>query len=458
MDTTLDAPADPTRPADPSPNQGLGHDAQVSTPEDAARRPPPRVRGLRQPPTRVRGLGRDLGFLVGTFFVSLAGFIVCLLLFVVGISTFWVVVGLFVLVGCLVAAGGFADVHRSLLHFVGRDLPRPFYPTSRPGVWGRLRRLRDVQSWRDLLHVVVAITLSLATFPITVTWLFAGPGGLTYGLWSKFLPEDNQGIGYLLGYPGRAVDVAVNTVAGAVFVLTLPAVLHGLVSLHAAVARGLLVDENAALRRQVSELATSRAAAGDAEVHTLRRLERDLHDGPQQRLVRLGMDLSAAQRRLDTDPDQARVLLGEALQQSQDALAEIRSLSRGIAPPILTEQGLRAAVTALVARGSVLTTVDVAVVPLSDAAQNAVYFVVAESLTNLEKHSRATTASVEVRRVGGVAVVTVTDDGVGGASLARGHGLAGLADRLAGVDGALVVDSPAGGPTQVTATLPVHGP
>lgn len=233
--------------------------------------------------------------------------------------------------------------------------------------------------------------------------------------------------------------------------------LQGLVRLHAAIARGLLVDENAALRRQLSELATSRAAAGDAEVHTLRRLERDLHDGAQQRLVRLGMDLTAAQRRFDSDPEQARVLLGEALQQSQDALAEIRSLSRGIAPPILTEQGLSAAVTALVARGSVPTTVYVSPVPLSEAAQNAVYFVVGESLANLEKHSLATTASVEVQRVGRVAVVTVTDDGVGGASLARGHGLAGLADRLAGVDGTLVVDSPGGGPTQVTATLPVLG-
>lgn len=407
--------------------------------------------------TPVGGLGRNLGFLVGTFFVSLAGFIVCLPLFVVGVSLFWIVVGLFVLVACLVTAGGFASVHRSLLHFVGRDLPRPFPPKSRPGLRGRLRRLRDGQSWRDLLHVPVTFVLSVATFSVGVTWLFAGPGGLTYALWSQFLPEDNRGLGYLLGYPGQAFDVTVNIVLGLVFLLTLPAVLQGLVRLHAAIARGLLVDENAALRRQVSELATSRAAAGDAEVHTLRRLERDLHDGPQQRLVRLGMDLTAAQRRFDSDPEQARVLLGEALQQSQDALAEIRSLSRGIAPPILTEQGLSAAVTALVARGSVPTTVDVSPVPLSEAAQNAVYFVVAESLANLEKHSLATTASVEVQRVGRVVVVAVTDDGVGGASLARGHGLAGLADRLAGVDGTLVVDSPAGGPTQVTATLPVLG-
>lgn len=426
----------------------MNHDAPMSPPTESAARPA----------SLVRGLGRNLGFLVGTFFVSLAGFIVCLPLFVVGLSLFWAVVGLFVLVACLVTAGGFASVHRALLRYAGRVLPDPFHPPSTPGLRGRLRRLRDGQSWRELLHVLLTFVLSLVTFPLAVAWVAAGPGGVTYWFWSQFLPDDSQGLGSLLGYPGRLVDITVNTAFGLVFLLTLPVVMHGLVSLHAVVARGLLADENAALRRQVSELATSRAAAGDAEVHTLRRLERDLHDGPQQRLVRLGMDLSAAQRRFDSDPEQARELLGEALQQSQDALAEIRSLSRGIAPPILTEEGLRAAITALVARGSVPTTVDVDTVPLSGAAQNAVYFVVAESLANLEKHSRASSASVEVQRVGRVAVVAVSDDGVGGASLARGHGLAGLADRLSGLDGTLVVHSPAGGPTQVTATLPVSGP
>jgi signal transduction histidine kinase len=232
-------------------------------------------------------------------------------------------------------------------------------------------------------------------------------------------------------------------------------VLRGLVRLHGAVAYALLVDETTALRQQVSELTQSRTAAGEAEVHTLRRLERDLHDGPQQRLVRLGMDLSAAQRRLEDDPAQARALLGEALEQSQEALAEIRTLSRGIAPPILAEHGLRAAITALAARGSVPTTVEVDAVQRSDAAQNAAYFVVAEALANVEKHSHARQASVEVRRVGAVAVINITDDGHGGASLAKGHGLSGLADRLAGVDGILTVPSPAGGPTQLTATIPL---
>ncbi len=155
-----------------------------------------------------------------------------------------------------------------------------------------------------------------------------------------------------------------------------------------------------------------------------------------------------------TDPAKAKLLLDEAFEQSQEALSEIRQLSRGIAPPILAEQGLPAAITALAARNGIPTTVDVGNVTLNDAAQNAAYFVVAEALTNMEKHSAATRCRVEIHQVGGIVVLAVTDDGVGGASLSRGHGLAGLGDRLAGVDGTLTVTSPAGGPTQITATIP----
>jgi signal transduction histidine kinase len=295
------------------------------------------------------------------------------------------------------------------------------------------------------------------TFSLALTWVLGGLGGVTYWFWSQWLPQPSEGgLAALLGYPSRFADIALDTVLGSLLLITAPFMLRGLVRLHGAVAYALLVDETPTLRQQVTELTQSRTAAGEAEVHTLRRLERDLHDGPQQRLVRLGMDLSAAQRRLDDDPMQARALLDEALKQSQDALAEIRTLSRGIAPPILAEEGLEAAITALAARCTVPISVDVDDVQLSDAAQNAGYFVVAEALANMEKHSQAHSASVEVRRVGALAVINITDDGVGGASSAKGHGLSGLTDRLAGVDGTLTVSSPEGGPTQLTATIPLH--
>ncbi|MET0694365.1 MAG: sensor domain-containing protein [Propionibacteriaceae bacterium] len=404
----------------------------------------------------IRRTGRDFGYIVGTFFISLFGFIVCLPIFVVGVALSWAVVGLFILTGALIVAGGFARFHRSLLAQTGYELTRPIYPASSKGVRGRLRRLAHAQSWRDLLHVLITFVLSLVTFPLAVAWMAVGPGGLTYWFWSRYLPGAPQGLAHLLGFPGQLVDVVTNSAIGAVFLVTAPFVVHGLVALHAGIAHGVLVDQKSELRQQVSDLTSSRAAAGDAELHTLRKLERDLHDGPQQRLVRLGMDISSAQRRMATDPERASDMLDEAFRQSQEALAEIRTLSRGIAPPILTEQGLRAAITALASRGTVPTTVDVPLVQLSEASQNAAYFVIAESLANMEKHSAATSCSVEARVVGAVVALTVSDNGVGGAAVAKGHGLAGLVDRLAGVDGTLTVSSPVGGPTLVTATVPIQ--
>jgi signal transduction histidine kinase len=404
----------------------------------------------------IKGTGRNFAVIIGMFALSLTAFVACTTLFSLGAGLVVLVIGLFILVGCLIVAGWSSRMTMALLGYAGISLPRTRYPLAGPGFGGKLRRLTHAQSWRDLLHVLINFILSIISFSLAVTWVVGGLGGVTYWFWSRWLPEPSEGLPALLGYPGRFAELTFNTVLGALLLITTPFVLRGLVRLHGAVAYALLVDETPALRQQVSELTHSRTAAGEAEVHTLRRLERDLHDGPQQRLVRLGMDLSAVQRRLDDDPVQARALLDEALQQSQDALAEIRTLSRGIAPPILAEQGLQAAITALAARGTIPTSVEVDGVQLSDAAQNAAYFVVAEALTNVEKHSRGRHASVELRRVGALAVINITDDGVGGASPAKGHGLSGLSDRLAGVDGTLTVSSPVGGPTQLTATIPLQ--
>ncbi|WP_195909032.1 sensor histidine kinase [Microlunatus sp. Gsoil 973] len=403
----------------------------------------------------VRRTVGDLGFLVSTFFVALPAFIVCIVLFVVGVGTIPIVVGFLLLTISLATAGSFSQIHRNLLSGRGFEIARPVYPTRTKGLRSRFRRLTHTQSWRELLHVLLIFVVGTATFPVGLVWCIAGPGGLLYAIFGIWMHNVDDGLGWLLGLPGRAAEMVIYLLLSLIVVATAPYVLRGLVLLHVGIARGLLDDEASQLREQVSQLATSRAAAGEAEAHTLRRLERDLHDGPQQRLVRLGMDISAAERRITTDPDQAREMLRSALAQSQEALAEIRTLSRGIAPPILSEQGLRAAITALAARSTVPTTVDVDDVPLSDAAQNAAYFVTAEALANMAKHSRASSCSVELRRAGAIALITVTDDGIGGASAAKGHGLAGLAERLRGVDGSLAVQSPTGGPTHLTATIPL---
>ena len=423
------------------------YEQPVEDRHDGADQPEPLV-------TMIRGLGRNLATLIGLFFVSLIGFIVCVTLFSVGAGLAVVVVGLFVLVGCLSAAGAMARATKGLLRYAGVDLPETVYAPLGSG-FGALRRLRDPQSWRDLLHVVITFIISTFSFSVAISWIAGGLGGLTYGFWSRYLPGDNTGLAALLGFRGQVPEMALNAALAVIMIITAPVVLHGLVQLHAVVARTLLVDERSALRARVSELTQSRSAAGEAETLTLRRLERDLHDGPQQRLVRLGMDISSAQRRLDSEPERARELLQAAYVQSQDALAEIRQLSRGIAPPILTEQGLLAAVTALAARNTVPTTVDVAEVSLGEAGRTAAYFVIAEALANMEKHSAASHCAVEISAVGGLAVIVVADNGVGAAAVSRGQGLAGLADRLAGVDGSLTVNSPVGGPTSVTATIPL---
>ncbi len=411
------------------------------------------VHGLQSPPV-IRAAGRNFLAIVGLFIVSVAAFTVGATLFSLGLSLLVLVAGLFILVGCLIAAGAFAQATKAVLNLTGADLPPTVYP-PRAGRFPLLARLRSGQAWRDLLYIGVAFPLSVASFSIAVSWVAGGLGGVTYWFWSRYLPpQEPEGLANLLGFPGHVAEVVLNSALGTVLVLTTPLVLAGLVRLHVAIARGLLVDESSALRARVSQLTESRTAAGEAEAHTLRRLERDLHDGPQQRLVRLGMDISSAQRRIDSDPSQAKELLEAAYQQSQEALTEIRQLSRGIAPPILAEQGLEAAITTLAARCTVVTTVEVGPVVLTDAAQNAAYFVVAEALANMEKHSAASRCDVEIRQVGGVVIIAITDNGVGGASLARGQGLAGLADRLRGVDGSLAVSSPDGGPTQVTATIP----
>jgi signal transduction histidine kinase len=257
----------------------------------------------------IKGAGRNLAALIGLFVVHLAAFIVCVTLVSAGAGTVVIFVGLFVLMAGLVVAGWSARMTRALLAYAGTDLPAPVYPAAGPGVMGQLRRLASAQSWRDLLHVLIAFILSTITFSIGIAWAVGGPGGLTYWFWSQWLPEGDTGLPALLGYPGRFADITFYTVLGVLLVATTPIMLRGLVGLHTAVARALLVDERSALRAQVSQLTESRTAAGEAEVHTLRRLERDLHDGPQQRLVRLGMDISAAQRRMDDDPARARTLL-----------------------------------------------------------------------------------------------------------------------------------------------------
>jgi signal transduction histidine kinase len=238
-------------------------------------------------------------------------------------------------------------------------------------------------------------------------------------------------------------------------------VVEALAVVEAAFGRALLgrsVTEE--LRERVGELETTRRRVVDSAEDERRRIERDLHDGAQQRLVALAMALGRAKAKLpaaqgDADAEAVRALIDEAHGEAKLAIVELRDLTRGLHPPVLTDRGLDAALSALAARSPVPTQVNVDLPDRPPPTLEAIaYFVVAEALTNVAKHAQATRIAVSVRRLSDAVRVTVTDDGVGGADPRHGSGITGLADRVAGVDGRLTVDSPPGGPTVLCADLP----
>jgi signal transduction histidine kinase len=206
--------------------------------------------------------------------------------------------------------------------------------------------------------------------------------------------------------------------------------------------------------QRIEALETTRAGAVDVQEEELRRIERDLHDGAQARLVALGMSIGMAEQKLRTDPDAARELLAEARRGAGEALQELRDLARGIHPPVLTDRGLGPALTALAARSALPVTVSVDVPErLPAPIETTAYYVVAEAIANAAKHAEATRVTVRIRCTAGVLVAEIVDDGKGGAD-PSGGGLTGIRQRVEAFDGTLRVASPAGGPTRVSAELP----
>ncbi len=403
---------------------------------------------------------RETGYLLTGFPLAIASFNILLTGLALSVSLLIVWIGLPIAVGTLAVARMFATIERSRLRSLGMDLPRAYYRRVQQGWRGWLGTLRDPQSWLDTLHGLLIFPIAIFTFVVTVTWWAGAAGGLTYWFWSQWLPEDDadsETLAELLNW--GISDSALNAIIGAALLVTLPFVIHAMTALQAGFGRIHLGNEHMReLQERVDTLTASRAAVVEAEASSLRKLERDIHDGPQQRLVRLGMDLSIVERRLEDNPDKARDLLAEARTQTAEALAELRALSRGIAPPILTDRGLRPALAAVAARSIVRADLDVGLPEgerLPASLENAAYFVVSEALANVAKHSTAEHVHIRVTRDGNMLHVEVEDDGQGGAHPAKGHGLAGLVDRVEGVDGAMTVTSPEGGPTIVRADIPL---
>ncbi|MGW2774364.1 sensor histidine kinase [Streptomyces olivaceoviridis] len=372
------------------------------------RLPPPR-------PAYEAHTWKEIAYLLLNLPVALFGFTYAVTVLVAGGTLTLTVIGLPLLALSLLGARQLGKLERARarkLLGVRVEEPSPL-PLAKGG--GPVQRLwmalKDPVGWRTLLYDAIRLPWGILTFCTVLISLFV--------LWP-----------------------------------VLPYLARGLANLDRAMVRGLLSPSDE-LERRIAELESDRGIVVDTAAADLRRIERDLHDGAQARLVNLAMGLGLAKEKLLEDPDAAAAMVAEAHGEVKLALQELRDLARGIHPAVLTDRGLDAALSAVASRCTVPVTVTVDLPARPAAAiEGIAYFTVSELLQNISKHSGARSASVDVWRSEERLLIQVRDDGRGGARLDGGSGMRGLADRLGAVDGLFVVDSPAGGPTVITAELP----
>ncbi|MFC4534427.1 sensor histidine kinase [Sphaerisporangium dianthi] len=394
---------------------------------------------------------RAVPYLLLSMFWGVAWFVILVSGLTLSFALLVIWVGLPMLVVTMLVWRGGAMLERRLLRLAfGVTIPHPYQPSEGEGVMRALRRLfADPATYKDLGYLFLLLPLGLvesfATFAMGASSieLIAQPVLVLYGVRTQINDR------LVLDTVPEALPWALG---GLVLLCATLYVVRGMAWLHGTLAMALLGPGDEA---RVKHLRASRARGVDAAEAERRRIERDLHDGAQQRLLAVALDLGRAQAKFDTEPDEARALLAQAHLGTKAAIAELRDLARGIYPAILTDRGLDAALSALAARAPVRVEVRVEIADRPPAAVESIaYFIVAESLANIAKHSVATEASVRVGRQEQRVVVEVRDNGVGGAHARPGGGLAGLADRAATIDGTLAIESPSGGPTLIRAALP----
>ncbi|MFB9204149.1 sensor histidine kinase [Nonomuraea spiralis] len=379
---------------------------------------------------------------------GLVWFVVVTLATALAVPLVVVWVGLPLTMAAVLMWRGGAMVERRLLRAAfGVRIADPYRGRPEGGLLAHLTwLLGDKATWQDLGYLLMLLPLGLVESALSVV-LWTATAMLLFVPLARVL--------YVLGGvdSGLVVDNwpgALLAGAFGVLLLVLTAYLvRGMAWLHGTLGTVLLGGS------EEERLRASRARGIDAAESERRRIERDLHDGAQQRLLSVAVDLGRAQAKFDTDPEEARTLIAQAHAGTKAAIAELRNLARGIHPAILTDRGLDAALSGLAARAPVHVDVSVELAERPPAAVESIaYFTVAEALTNLAKHSGASEASVTVFRDDRGVVVDVWDNGIGGAAVTPDGGLSGLADRAATIDGVLVLHSPVGGPTIVRAELP----
>ena len=369
------------------------------------------------PPPRFafdRATWREIGNLLLNLPMGIAGFVYVVTVVSVGSALSVTVIGLPLLAAGLIGCRMLGKVERARarrLLGVHVDEPRPLRRSTLgflPWLW---TTLKDPVAWRHALYFAIRLPWGIATFAVMLVSLFV--------LWP-----------------------------------VLPFMARGMSAVDRALVRGLLQPSDE-LEKRIAELESDRGVVVDTAAADLRRIERDLHDGAQARLVALAMGLGLAKEKLLEDPEAAAQMVGEAHGEVKIALQELRDLARGIHPAILTDRGLDAALSSVASRCTVpvTVTVDLPARP-AEAIEGIAYFTISELLQNVSKHSAARAAEVDVWRADDRLMIQVRDDGRGGADVSAGSGMAGLAERLGAVDGLFVVSSPVGGPTVVTAELP----
>ncbi|RCH68253.1 sensor histidine kinase [Streptomyces sp. SDr-06] len=360
---------------------------------------------------------KEIAHLLANLPMALIGFVYVVVTVVLGVGLSITVIGLPLLAVGLLGARQLGKAERArarALLGVQIDEPTPIPASPRrhggffPWLW---TSVKDPVAWRGVLYEFVRLPWGILTFTVTLVSLFVA--------WP------------VLGFVAR-----------------------GLTNADRMMVRALLSPSDE-LERRIAELESDRGVVVDTAAADLRRIERDLHDGAQARLVALAMGLGLAKEKVLEDPEAAAAMVDEAHGEVKLALQELRDLARGIHPAVLTDRGLDAALSSVASRCTVpvRVAVDLPARP-APAIEGIAYFTVSELLQNVSKHSRARGASVEVWRSADRLLIQVEDDGVGGARLDGGSGMAGLAERLGAVDGLLVLESPTGGPTLVTAELP----
>ncbi|KUL51127.1 sensor histidine kinase [Streptomyces sp. NRRL S-1521] len=381
---------------------------------------------------------KEFGYTLLSLPIGITAFVFAVTMLSLGAGLLITFIGIPVLAAALAGCRGFGALERTRARaLLDLDIaaPEPLRPRARGAFSVIGAVLKSGASWRHVLYSLLLMPWSVFSFVVAVAFWSYGWVMLTYPLWFWFFPlYGGQGGIQLYGddnhriYLDNPFEIGVTAATGLLVTLAAPWILRALTTVDRVLVAGLLGPSRLASR--VVELESDRGVVVDTAAADLRRIERDLHDG-------------------------AQALVDEAHGEVKIALQELRDLARGIHPAVLTDRGLDAALSSLAARCTVPVQVEVDLAARPAAAiEGIAYFTVSELLQNISKHSRATQGSVDVWRSDDRLMLQVIDNGAGGADVSAGSGLAGLAERLDAVDGILVVDSPQGGPTAITAELP----